>query len=268
MKPMLKWAGGKTWQLPTIKTLWDQLQQQAPAPKRLVEPFCGGAAIALGIEPKLALLNDVNPHLMNLYQYAANGLEVDLEMRNDSDMYYKYRAMFNDVALQNAEPRLMALLFYYLNRTGFNGLCRFNKKGQFNVPFGKRKTLNYRDDFHDYEGVMKHWLFTCGDFERLQLTSYDFVYADPPYDVEFTQYAAGGFSWADQERLAAWLAKHPGPVVLTNQATKRIQELYRDHGFHLHMTTAPRRISCTGDRTPAAEVMATKNISRVMRFCA
>ena len=76
----------------------------------------------------------------------------------------------------------------------------------------------------------------------------DFVYADPPYDVEFTQYPRNGFTWEDQERTAALLAKHPGPVVLVNQATSRIQKLYRGLGFDLTFLQAPRRISCTGDR--------------------
>ena len=88
----------------------------------------------------------------------------------------------------------------------------------------------------------------------------DFVYADPPYDVPFTGYAKAGFSWADQERAACWLAKHSGPVVLVNQATDRILRLYRSLGFTLRFLTAPRRISCTGDRTPAREVVALRNL--------
>jgi len=86
------------------------------------------------------------------------------------------------------------------------------------------------------------------------------VYADPPYDVEFTQYAKTAFTWRDQERTAELLAQHPGPVVLVNQATDRIERLYRGLGFDLTFLQAPRRISCTGDRRPAREVLATRNI--------
>lgn len=96
--------------------------------------------------------------------------------------------------------------------------------------------------------------------ERFQGERGDFVYADPPYDVEFTQYAKQGFSWEEQVRAAEWLARHPGPVVLSNQATKRIVRLYRQLGFRLKFLTAPRMISCTGDRTPAREVLALKNL--------
>jgi len=88
----------------------------------------------------------------------------------------------------------------------------------------------------------------------------DFVYADPPYDVEFTAYSAGGFSWDDQVRTAELLAKHPGPVVISNQATKRIVSLYRTLKYKVRFLDAPRRISCTGDRSTAREVLATRNV--------
>jgi DNA adenine methylase len=98
------------------------------------------------------------------------------------------------------------------------------------------------------------------DVGHLRLDAGDFVYADPPYDVQFTQYAKLGFTWADQERTAELLSRHPGPVVLVNQATDRIQRLYRRLGFELRFLHAPRRISCTGDRQPAREVLATRNL--------
>ena len=88
----------------------------------------------------------------------------------------------------------------------------------------------------------------------------DFVYADPPYDVEFTHYAKERFTWADQQRAAVWLAAHPGPVVLVNQATERVEKLYRKLGYDVRFLNAPRRISRTGDRTPAREIMATRNL--------
>lgn len=98
-------------------------------------------------------------------------------------------------------------------------------------------------------------------FDSLELESDDFVYADPPYDVEFTQYSKGGFSWEDQVRTAEWLSKHTGPVILSNQATPRIAKLYRKLKFKLRYLDAPRRISCTGDRSPAKEILALRNLS-------
>ena len=101
-----------------------------------------------------------------------------------------------------------ASFFYYLNRTGYNGLCRFNSRGEFNVPFGSYKTIGYTRDFSRLQAAFANWTFQCGDFEKLELRADDFIYADPPYDVEFTEYSQGGFSWDDQVRAAEWLARH------------------------------------------------------------
>ena len=97
-------------------------------------------------------------------------------------------------------------------------------------------------------------------WNRCRSSRGDFIYADPPYDVEFTHYAKDRFTWADQERTAGWLAAHPGPVVLVNQATERVEKLYRKLGFEVRFLNAPRRISRTGDRTPAREIIATRNL--------
>jgi DNA adenine methylase len=153
-----------------------------------------------------------------------------------------------------------ASLFYYLNRTGYNGLCRFNQSGEFNVPFGRYLTINYRHDFREYKPVFSKWIFSRRPFTKVALQPDDFVYADPPYDVEFRQYSKDGFHWEEQVRTAEWLAKHPGPVVLSNQATKRIGDLYRDLGYKLVFVKGPRRISCTGNRTPATEILALRNL--------
>lgn len=257
LTPPLKWAGGKRWLVPYLKPLWKPYRQL-----RFVEPFCGGLGMCLGLKPKKALLNDINPHLINFYHWLQEGLVVSLKLKNEEDTYYRYRAAFNELisSPQGALSSQAAQLFYYLNRSGYNGLCRFNKKGRFNVPFGRYKRINYATDFLEYKALFKNWKFTKGDFAELITKSNDFIYADPPYDVEFTQYARGGFSWEDQIRLAEWLAGHLGPVIISNQATDRVVELYEGLGFKLHYLKGPRRISCTGDRTPALEVLAVKGM--------
>lgn len=257
-RPPLKWAGGKRWQLRHLEPLW-----KSNAHRRLVEPFCGGLAVALGLRPVRALLNDVNPHLINFYRQLKTGLTPTEAFKNLKRPYYAARDEFNELlATDRGETRRAAELFYYLNRTGYNGLCRFNSKGEFNVPFGRYKTINYftARDFRPYVETFRDWEFTNTDFDQVPLDREDFVYADPPYDVEFTHYSKGGFSWDDQVRTAKWLAKHPGPVVLSNQATPAIKTLYESLGYSLTLLEAPRRISCTGDRTPAAEVLATRNL--------
>jgi DNA adenine methylase len=256
LRPPLKWAGGKRWQVPYLRTLW-----RDHAGRRFVEPFCGGLAVALGLDPDVALLNDANPHLINFYRHVQLGLSTGLDMRNDERLFYRHRARFNTLLGAHGTATVEAAeLFYYLNRTGYNGLCRFNRQGQFNVPFGRYTTIRYARDFSAYREPFARWTFTNLPFERLDLAPADFIYADPPYDVTFTQYARGGFTWSDQERTAEWLARHPGPVVLVNQATPRIERLYRGHGFAIAHLNGPRRISCTGDRAPAKEIVATRNL--------
>jgi DNA adenine methylase len=255
LKPPLKWAGGKRWQVPHLRPLW------APhSHRRLVEPFSGGLAVTLGLSPQAALLNDVNPHLINFYNWLKRGLKTSLVMTNNERQYYKQRSRFNEILFEgNATSQEAAALFYYLNRTGYNGLCRFNRQGGFNVPFGRYTRITFTHDFTPYREIFAEWKFLNSDFEAIALESSDFVYADPPYDVEFRQYAKDGFDWEHQVRAAEWLAKHPGPVVLSNQATERIVALYKRLGFILTFLQAPRMISCTGDRTPAREVLAIKN---------
>ena len=255
-RPPLKWAGGKRWQLPYLKPLW-----QSQSRRRLVEPFCGGLAVTLGLEPDAALLNDANPHLINFYRWLKNGLTISVELLNDEATFYRQRDRFNSLLREGrAHTAEAAGLFYYLNRTGYNGLCRFNSRGEFNVPFGQYRTIAYRRDFHAYRDAVANWEFTVGDFAALKLRKTDFIYADPPYDVEFTAFSQGGFSWDDQVRTAETLARHSGPVVLVNQATDRIDVLYRRLGFAIDYLDAPRRISCNGDRTPAKEIVATRNL--------
>jgi DNA adenine methylase len=257
IKPPLKWAGGKRWLVPHVEPLWRRHQEL-----RYVEPFCGGLAVALGLQPQQAVLNDLNPHLINFYKQIRRGLSLEIEARYDQTLFYAHRARFNElVKTDRADTSEGAQLFYYLNRTCFNGLCRFNRSGEFNVPFGQYKTVNYATDFAEYRKLFHTWSFMDQDLAKLSLKPSDFIYADPPYDVEFTTYSAGGFTWDDQVRTAELLAKHRGPVVLSNQATKRIVRLYRDLRFDLRFLAGPRRISCNGNREAAREVLASRNLT-------
>ena len=255
-RPPLKWAGGKRWQVRHLIDVWS-----AESHRRLVEPFCGGLAVTLGLLPDRALLNDINPPLINFYRWLKQGLVITLSMTNAKTRYYAHRKRFNKLLAEGqADTVEAASLFYYLNRTGYNGLCRFNSRGGFNVPFGKYKNINYRTDFLEYKSIFAKWKLANTHFEALELRDDDFVYADPPYDVEFTQYSRGGFGWDEQLRTAEWLSKHEGPVILSNQATDRIVKLYESLKFKLKFLDAPRRISCNGDRTPAPEVLAFRNL--------
>ncbi len=256
LPPALKWAGGKRWLVPALTPLWQSVENT-----RLVEPFVGGLAVSLGLQPQQALLNDINSHLINFWNNLKKGFVIEIEMENDKEMYYRHRTRFNElIANDEANSQEAAALFYYLNRTGFNGLCRFNESGFYNVPFGRHTKINYVRDFRAYSYTFRNWDFSSCDFEKLELKPTDFLYADPPYDTEFTTYSAGGFSWQDQIRLANWLSNHPGPVVVSNQATERVLNLYKDLGFKVQILNAPRMIACNGDRTKAQEMLAQRGI--------
>ena len=253
MKPFLKYLGGKRELVPQIAKHWDN-------ETRLVEPFVGGLSVALGINPTRALLNDANPHIINLYKHIQKGLHVSIAPYiNTSEQYYKNRERFNElIASGQVNTQESAELLYYLNRTSTNGLMRYNKLGLFNAAKGSYTTVNYKTDFDEYTPIMQQWDFTCGDFKKVELEETDFVYADPPYDDTFTKYSRGAFDWYDQVRLANWLAKHPGKVVASNNGTDRILDLYSGLGFEVELIEVPKKISLSGERKPMMEMLAFK----------
>ncbi|MEZ4503567.1 MAG: Dam family site-specific DNA-(adenine-N6)-methyltransferase [Dehalococcoidia bacterium] len=256
LRPPLKWAGGKRWLVPHIEPMLLRHRR-----RRLVEPFCGGLAVTMSVRPTRALANDVNEHAIHFYRWLQRGLRIDIRMENDSSLYYQHRARFNELIVEGkSSSRESSELFYYLNRTCYNGLCRFNRAGFFNVPFGRYSRINYVRDFRNYSEAFRDWEFTSGDFSEVEIAKGDIVYADPPYDVEFTQYSSTPFGWDDQVRLGEWLSRLRVPVILSNQATPRIVRLYEQLGFRLHFLDAPRMISRTGDRTRAPEVLATRGL--------
>ncbi len=256
LRPLLKWAGGKRWLVPHLMPVWANHRE-----KRFVEPFAGGLSISLGLRPKRALLNDVNPHTINFYRWVQRGLEFTIPMKNESEFYYEMRARFNSyVGTKKARSQEAAQLFFYLNHTCYNGLCRFNRSGEFNVPFGRRKTVNFERDLAKYRDALAAWEFSIKSFEDLELKSNDFVYADPPYDDAFSDYAKAGFPYNKHVELAEKLAKHDGPVIISNHDTPRIRELYTRLKFRIEPIRARRFISCTGDRSFVDEVLATKHL--------
>lgn len=256
---LLKWAGGKRWIVPVLSPILDEFNDLV-----LVELFAGGAALSFASERKEAILNDKNPHLINFYSQIQRGINIfstGVSFKNDKETFYKNRKDFNDLIKNGKEntPEAAAL-FYYLNKTAYNGLVRFNNKGFFNTPFGKYKRINYEFDISSYRDMVRNWNFMCKDFSEVDIPTNALIYADPPYDVEFTAYNAGGFDWKDQVRLVEFLCELSNPIVLSNQATERIVKLYKSHGFLVTFKDAPRSISCKGNREKVKEVIAYRNI--------
>lgn len=256
INPPIKYPGGKRFLVDTIKALWDNSQSI-----RLVEPFSGAMAISLGIAPKKARLNDLNPHVINFYQSIQEGFSIEIPMKNDEKFYYARRNQFNSLICNGQHTSsLAASLFYYLNRTCFNGLVRFNASGLFNVPFGRYKTINYQRNFYEIRKIIRNWKLSSDDFSKIRVNKTDFLYVDPPYDTQFTNYSGKSFDWPCQKRLIKHLKKYQCPIVISNQATQRIIDLYQNAGYEITIVDAPRMISCNGDRMKAKEVLALRNI--------
>src|SRR5207245_10830544 len=113
-----------------------------------------GLAVTLGLVPGRAILNDANPHLINFYRWLQKRLQIDLPMENDETMFYRHRDRFNALlAAGQGNSGEAAALFYYLNRTGFNGLCRFHRTREFNAPFARYVRIRYPRDHSRYRGV-------------------------------------------------------------------------------------------------------------------
>ena len=268
MKPFIKWVGNKYRLVPII------LDHLSPG-KRLVEPFAGSGALFLNSSFPQGLLNDSNPHLISMFLLLQrcgpafiDYCKVFFEPETNTErFYYDSRAAFNDLG-KNAplfEFTRKAALFLYLNRHGYNGLCRYNKKGEFNTPFGNyvKPYFPEKEMVYFYEKAATA-TFTCADFRHTfsQLEEGDVVYADPPYlplspTANFTQYGADGFGVQDHSDLAA-LAEEAAargiPVVVSNHDTPLTREIYGNG--QITEILVQRNISCVGSsRKKVKEVL-------------
>ncbi|MEZ9523335.1 Dam family site-specific DNA-(adenine-N6)-methyltransferase [Enterovibrio norvegicus] len=265
-KSPLKWAGGK-------KRIVEEIKANLPSSgkKRLIEPFVGGGSVFLNLDFDEYLLIDTNVDLINLFNIIKNDSErfiKDAESffvgnHNESGRYYDIRRQFNE----STDPYERSLFFVYLNRHGYNGLCRYNQKGGFNVPFGRYKHPYFpRNEFLEFSRVAQKAIFQCGDFEEAfsQASKNDVVYCDPPYSPinrtsNFTAYAGNSFTDDDQRRLVscAELAKQKGvSTLISNHYTDFTKVLYKD-ADRISLLSVQRNISCKGSvRGKSKEVMA------------
>mgnify|MGYP003344501462 FL=1 len=235
-KPFFKWAGSKyrvlSYILPLIGT-----------PTRYIEPFAGSLSVALNVVALEYILNDFNDDLINVYESVMHNKDFidDCERyfadNNNDVSFYHFRNEFNN----SIDARRRAILFVYLNRHCFNGLTRYNKSGEFNVPFGKYKSPYFpRKEMENFISVFtgQSVEFSAGDFAADELyqsvDSRTVVYFDPPYlpltdTANFSDYATGGFDYDDQVRLrdlAVSLANRGARVIISNHDTPVARELY------------------------------------------
>lgn len=242
--PPIKSQGIKTKLVPWISTIVPE-----EFSGRWIEPFFGTGVVGLNLAPKVALLADKNPHLVDFYN-AINGgvfgpddvrayLELEGEkLRSVGENHYYYiRDRFNG----EGDP----LDFLFINRAGFNGMIRFNKKGRFNIPFCRKPTRfaqAYVTRIVNQVGWVqqtlrtKQFTFVCQDFEATvsQAEKGDIVYCDPPYINRHVDYY-GGWGDADERNLETALSESPADFVLSTwhhneyRSNEYIDSLWSDY---------------------------------------
>jgi DNA adenine methylase len=248
VKPILKWAGGKTQLLPSLrKAMPSQFG-------RYIEPFFGGGALFWKLGLSGSLIADSNAELMLFYQVVRDSPELLVEKAKELPVteksYYRVRAAKPE-SLSKAER---AARFLYLNKTCYNGLHRVNRKGEFNTPFGGRTNVRVVDEANLYRAsaILQRSEMLCGDFDATleHATRGDFVYLDPPYIPagkysDFRRYTKEFFSERDHERLAdvfRRLSAAGVKILLSNSCNTRVLRLYE--GFWHTTVGASRYINC------------------------
>lgn len=261
-QPFLKWAGGK-------RQLLSDLKKYIPKKyNTYYEPFVGAGALLFELQPKKAVINDINVELINCFQVIKNSINellAELENyqdKNEENFYYEIRELDRTEEYQQMSSVQKAARIIYLNKTCYNGLFRVNSQGYFNVPFGRYKNPKILD-----EAVLKainHYFNNNNvailntDFEEVleNAKKGDFIYIDPPYDPvsdtsSFTGYSLDGFGKEEQKRLKETfdlLTKKKCKVMLSNSATDFILDLYQDYQDTTVIVSANRSINSVSSR--------------------
>lgn len=258
--PFLKWPGGKRW------LFNNSFVERLPPFERYIEPFLGGGAGFFTLQPRRAILSDINPELINVYRQIrdapkaiAIGLQ-QLQERHSKEHYYGVRKLVPKDDLQKAVRTL------YLNRTCWNGLYRLNRRGQFNVPIGTKNSVVLKsDNFSAASDILKNAILQVSDFSDTirEAGDGDLVFIDPPYTVShnnngFIKYNESIFSWDDQQRLriSAFEARDRGAqVLMTNADHDSVRDLY---GSAKRLTSVERSSVLSGTaafRTKTTELL-------------
>jgi DNA adenine methylase len=258
-KPFVKWVGGKS-------RILKHVVPRLPSGRRLIEPFVGGGAVFLGANFEEYLLSDSNTHLIELYQEVVSDRRDEFIEFAQTFFDEKYRSVASyawvRTAFNQGQDRVTrAAQFLYLNKFGFNGLCRYNKSGAFNVPYGHplRVPGFPLKEILAFSEKAKRATFINDDFASVMKRAQagDVVYCDPPYldpdgAKSFTAYGANGFDLTRQQelaRLAKELALRGVPVAVSNHDCRAARELYT--GAEIHAFSARRSISGTSVRRGA-----------------
>lgn len=283
-KPFVKWVGGKTGLIPTIEKILPGNVNSGQL--TYVEPFTGGGGFLFHMLQyhnfKEVIINDLNAPLMDCYAcFQTRNLFIELVARvstleeqynrtkSKETFYYNVRNEYNDILKRRSlmPMPLLAAYFIFLNKTCFNGLYRVNKKGAFNVPWGKKTEIKLYDEsnYNAISSVLSNVKISIGDYGFIQnLKGNDtLIYMDPPYMPEkeqsFTSYTAMGFDLKEQERLRDICDKlnaNEVKWIQSNSNSPLIKELYKE--YNIREISAPRSVSAKGDgRKPVTELIIT-----------
>ena len=268
--PVVKWVGGKRQLLPQILPL---------IPKRMsayCEPFLGGGAVLFALQPRRALVNDLNQDLITVYRVIKENADALIEHlsrhENTPEYFYRIRDLDRDkeayAAMSDVEKASRLL---YLNKTCYNGLFRVNASGAFNSPYGHYRRPNIVNE-QTIRGVSRYFnscdiTFFSEDFAAVldRVPRGGFVYLDPPYDpvsdtASFTGYNRGGFGREEQVRLKACcdaLTARGVRFLPSNSATPFIRELYSS--YHVSIVQARRAVNSVASRRGAIEEVLVRN---------
>ena len=253
MKPMIKYRGGKTKEIPHI--MWHVPRFSG----RYVEPFFGGGALFFYLEPREAIINDINKQLINFYKgvrnyfpklrkeldeietlYEINRRDYDIlkastpnerVVDNNEALYYLLRDMFNNKIRKEYSD---ALLYYFINKTAYSGMIRYNSDGEFNVPYGRYKHLSTQQVSFSHSQLLKRAEIHNVDYSKIfdMCNVDDFIFLDPPYDCVFSDYGnveyKEGFNEDNHRKLAEDFKNLSCKSLMVIGKTPLTEELYKE----------------------------------------
>ncbi|HAQ36970.1 MAG TPA: Dam family site-specific DNA-(adenine-N6)-methyltransferase [Ignavibacteria bacterium] len=253
MKPLIKYRGGKSKEL-------SQILKHIPVYSgRYIEPFLGGGAMFFHLEPKRAIINDINGKLMSFYVGVKNNFDIlkdelteieriyatnrrkyeelkseypDVRVEDENEpLYYQIRDMFNGLTCKKYSD---AFLYFFINKTAYSGMIRYNAKGEFNVPYGRYATLNTSLITKAHNKLLSNSEIYNLDYSKIfeMAEEDDFMFLDPPYDCVFSDYGNAeykdGFDEKDHIELANRYKSLKCKALIVIGRTPLTEKLYGD----------------------------------------
>lgn len=268
LKPFVKWAGGK-------RQLLGEILERIPRTyDNYIEPFLGGGAVLFALQPKRALINDINASLIHTYKIIASDPQQfinkikELDSRiveGGKEYYYLIRDLYNSKLMREEFDLELAALFVFLNKHCFNGLYRVNAKGLFNVPYNNGKKASIDEEvILEVSKYLKKLTICLGDFEDAckDAKEGDFIFLDSPYaplnPSSFESYTKEGFDMESHVRLSKLfdnLTQKGCYCMLTNHNTEFINDLYGNKGYKMDVVSVKRMINSDASKRTGEEII-------------